>query len=153
MGGGTQNPQNLFIKYCVFILRCLNFSHLIQYKDLFSTLVNSFWTRWFWRLLVLLPFFVSPLPHCKTFPFEDFFHPGGKKKVIQGKISWIGRVGQWGHTVFGQKWKIQHGVGRCTRKSTIRKWANMLSLQKKIHWTRMQLLTTLPVGTLIQMSS
>ena len=26
--GGTKKTQDLFIKYCVFILTCLNFSHL-----------------------------------------------------------------------------------------------------------------------------
>ena len=66
----TQKTWNLFIKYCVFILTCLNFSHLqstlhlMQYTcwDFFSTVQNSIRTCGFWCLLVLLPFFVSPLP-------------------------------------------------------------------------------------------
>ena len=45
-----QNPQNVFIKDCVFVVTCLNFSHpqstlhLMQYiyRDIFSTAQNSF---------------------------------------------------------------------------------------------------------------
>ena len=70
MRGHSKNPQNLFIKNCVCILTCLNFIHLqstlylIQYiyRDVFSTAQNSFWSCWFWCLLVFLQFFVSPLP-------------------------------------------------------------------------------------------
>ena len=63
--------MDLFIKTCIFILTWFNFSHfqstlnLIQctYQHIFSTAQNSFWTRRLLCLLVLLPFFVSPLPH------------------------------------------------------------------------------------------
>ena len=49
-GEGTQRTQNLFIKTCVFILTCLNFSHLqhtlllmkYTYQDVFCTAQNSF---------------------------------------------------------------------------------------------------------------
>ena len=37
-----------------------------------------------------------------------------------------------GHAIFGQKLlSTQCGVGRCTHKPLIMKWANTLSLQKK----------------------
>ena len=38
----------------------------------------------------------------KSFPFEDFFHLGGKK-FAPGKIRWIGRVKAGSHTIFSQK--------------------------------------------------
>ena len=68
--GGPQKTQNLFVKNCVFILTCLNCSllqstfHLMlyTYQEVFSTAQNSVWTHQFCCLLVLLPFFVSPLP-------------------------------------------------------------------------------------------
>ena len=69
--GGTQKTWNLYIKYRAFILTRLNFAHLqstlhltqYTYRDIFSTAQHSFWTHWFWCLLVFLPFFVSPFPH------------------------------------------------------------------------------------------
>ena len=68
---GTFQKGNLFIKNCVFILTCLNFSHLqntlhlmqCTYWDMFYIAQISFWIHWFWSLLVLPPFFVSPIPH------------------------------------------------------------------------------------------
>ena len=70
-GNPLKKAQNLFIKNCVFILTCSNFSHLqstlhlmqYTYWDIFSISQNSFWTCWFWCFLVLLQFFVSPFPH------------------------------------------------------------------------------------------
>ena len=73
--GDAKKPRNLFIKNCAFILTCLNFSHLqsthdlkqYTYRDFFSTMKNSFRICWFWCLLVLLLFFfVSPLPHYQN---------------------------------------------------------------------------------------
>ena len=97
----------LFIKKCVFILTCLN---SVTFKVLsfdamrllrfFSTAQNSFWTLWFWCLLVLLLLF--HLFHVsKPFPFEDFFH-AGNKKVTWGEIVWTGRMVARGHAGFGQ---------------------------------------------------
>ena len=138
---GTPKNRNLFIKNCVFILTPLNFSHLqstfhfmqYTYWDVFSTAQNSFWTHWFWSLLVLLPFHLFHLG--KMFPFEDIFHLGKKtnKKVTWGKIGWIERVGPKGHVVLGQKLlNTQLSVGRCAHKSPIMKWGNTLkeSLKK-----------------------
>ena len=79
--GGSKKPWNLFIKNCVFILTCLNFSHLqstlhlmrCTYQGFFSTTQNSSWTHRFWCLLVLLPFFVSRLPHQQNVSLWGIF--------------------------------------------------------------------------------
>ena len=86
----------------------------------------------------------------KMFPFEDFFQTGEtRKKSAWGKIRWMGRVEHGGHAVFGQKLlSTQRNAGGCTCKSLILKWANILKeSSKKIHWSRIQLLTTMLVGT------
>ena len=77
-----KKPWNLFIKSHVFILTYLNFSHhqstlhfmRYTYWDFFFTAKNSFWTHWFWCLLVLLPLFVSPLPHEQNISLWGIFH-------------------------------------------------------------------------------
>ena len=84
------HPKNwyLFIKNCVFILTCLNFNnlqstlHLMQYTnwDIFSSAQNSFWTCWFWCLLVLLLFFVLPLPHWQNVSLWGLFSTWETKK-------------------------------------------------------------------------
>ena len=52
-----------------------------------------------------------------------------------------------GHVIFGQKL-----LNVCAGKSPIMKWANTLKeSSKKIHRSQAQPLTTMPVGTLIQM--
>ena len=93
---------NLFIKNCVLILTCLNIHHfqstlhLMQYTywDIFSTTRNNFWTCWFWCLLVLLPFFLSPPPHQQNISLWRYFSSGKTNtKVAQGKIKWKERVG------------------------------------------------------------
>ena len=107
--GGTQKPWNLFIKNCIFILTCLNFSHfhstvhLMQhtYWDIFSTAQNRFWTRQFWCLLVLLPVFVSLLPHQQKFFLWTFFILGNKSRLGQ---DWVNReVRAWRLCHFGSK--------------------------------------------------
>ena len=148
--------QNLFIKNCVSTLMCLNFSHLpsifhlmqYTYTDIFSTAQNSFWTHRSWCLLVL-PFFVSPLPHWQNISLYGLFSSIETKKSHSGWDQVIGRVGLGGHAVLN----TQHSVDRWAHKSPIMKWANTLSLQKIIHWSRMQPLTAIPAGTLIQMGS
>ena len=103
------------------------------YWDIFSTAQNSFSDCRFWCLLVLLPFFVSPLPHQQNIsPWGLFFSQGNKNKVTQGEVRWIGRVGHRGHAAFGQKLlNTQCGVGRCARKSPTMKWANRVKVFKK----------------------
>ena len=127
-------------------------THLLR---LFSHCSKQFWTRWFGCFLVLLPFFVSPLPHWQNVSHWGLCSFRETKKVTWGEIGWIGRVGHGGHAVFGQKLlNTQCGVGRCTCKSPIMKCANTLKeSSKKLHWSQMQPLTTMPADTLIQMGS
>ena len=125
------------------------------YQDVFSTAQNSFWTCWFWCLLVLLLFFVSPLPYQQnSFLWGLFSSMATKNKVTWGEIGWIGRVRHGGHAIFGQKVvSSQCGMGRCVHKSPIVKWSNVLrESSKNFHWSQMQPLTTTPAGTLIQLS-
>ena len=133
-------PQIELIKNCVFILMYLNFKHLqntlhwmqYTYWDIFCTAQNSFWTRQFWRLLELLPFFVSPLPHQQNFSLWGYFSFGETKKMLFGERSGEMEERDMGVMTCLDKnlLSTQHGIGRFTRKSPIRKWVNVLSLQK-----------------------
>ena len=135
--------------------------HLIQYtyQDIFPTAQNSFWTRQFLILLVLLLFFVSPLPISKMFPFKDFFHLGKQNKTkSHSGTDPVNRE--------GAEWKtppLQFSVKNCWTLSTV--WAGVLvshpswngqkfckNIQKN-SLKRTQPLTTAPAGTLIRMGS
>ena len=69
--GRCGQKNSLFVKkLCVYsyifkLQSPSNTLHLMQYTcwDIFSTAQNSFWAHQFWCLLVLLPFFDSPVPH------------------------------------------------------------------------------------------
>ena len=96
-------------------------------------------SKLFLNSLILMSFsvlaiFLFYLFHMgKMFPFEDFFMAGGGGRGINRSHSgWRGRVGYGGHAVFSQKLQnTQRGVGRCTCKSPIMKWANMLKESSK----------------------
>ena len=132
--GGTTKNWNLFIKNCVLILTCLNFSHLqstLHWMRYTSRDVFFHCSKLFLNSLILMPFSASAVfLFClfligKMFPFENFFHPGKQKKVTWGDLRWM--RGFRGYAVFGQKLlNTQHGVGRYTCKSPILKWANVL---------------------------
>ena len=88
MGGGGPKKWNLFIKTCLFILTCLNFSQLqstvrfmqYPYQDELSTAQNSFWTCLFRCLLVCLPFFCFPASTSgKSFPLRTVIIHGDRK--------------------------------------------------------------------------
>ena len=83
--GRTPKTKNLFIKNYVFILTRLNFSHL---QKVFSIWCNDFDAyQWFWCLLALWPFFVSPLPHRQNISLWGlFFLQGNKIKDAEGEI-------------------------------------------------------------------
>ena len=88
------------------------------YRDVFSTVQNSFWTYQCWCLLVLLAFFVSSLPHQQNLSLCGLFHLGkqSNKKATWGEIWWTGRVGHRGHADSSQKVpNTQRSVGRCTQ--------------------------------------
>ena len=100
-----QSPSKYSPFYAIYLWR------------LFSTAQNSLWTHQFWCLLVLLPFFISPLPHQQNVSLGGLF-----------SSRWIRRVGQGFHAVFGQKLlNTQQGAGRCAGKSPIVKWTNVLT--------------------------
>ena len=142
MRGDPPKMELVYKKLC--ILTCLNFSylpvtlHLMQYsyRDVFSTTQNSFWSHWFWCLLVLLLFCFTSSRLAKHFPLRTFFIRG-KKKVAQGEMGWIGRMEHGDHASFGQKLlNTQHGVDRRAPKTPIVKSANMLKeSSKKTYWS------------------
>ena len=135
--GEPPQTWNLCIKNCAFTLTCLNFSHLqsplhlmqYTYQDFFPTVQNSFCTCQFGCLLVLLLFFVSPLPHQQNVSL--WLSSRETKKGRLGEIRWIGKVEHGGHASLGPKLNTQYGVGRCTCKSPIMKWANLLKESSK----------------------
>ena len=149
----TQNPWHLFIKNCVFILTCLKFSYLQRTLHFMQYTYRGFFPvlQTVRNLLVLVPFSACAIFCFTSSTSEDvslwwLFSTGETKKATGGKTGWIGRVGHGGHAHFGQKLLNTHrGTGRCTDKSPIMKRANgcWKSLQK-IHWSRMQPLTTMP---------
>ena len=159
---GTPKPHNLFIKHCVFICMCLNFSHLQSTLHLVNTPIKTFFhcSKQFFNSFTLMPFSASAVL-CYTsstlsgFVFLWGLFNWGNKNVAQGwdRVRW--RVGHRGHAIFGQRLlNTQCGVGRPTYKSSILKWANTLKeVLKKIHWSQTQPLTTMPAGTLTQMGS
>ena len=143
---GRPKKWNLFIKNYVFICTCLNFSHLqntlylmqYTYWDVFPMLKNSFWTRWFWCLLVLLPFFLFHLFHVgKTFPFVDFLHPG-KQRKSHSRRDQVNKDG-------GSRWSSSFLVKNCWTFSPV--WAGALvnhpswngqthsESSRKVHWS------------------
>ena len=70
-----------------------SFGAIMTIQMFFSTAQNSFWTHQFWCFLMLLLFFVSPLPKLQNISFWGLFHLGKQKKVAGGEIWWIGKVG------------------------------------------------------------
>ena len=107
----------------------------------FSTAQNSFWTYQFWCLLVLLLFCFTSSTSAKCFPLRTFFILGNThKKVAQGKIGWIGKVGScwfWSKTT-------DHSAQELTRVlKNYPSWNGQTCWEssKKIHWSWMQPLT------------
>ena len=138
---GDPPKWNLFTKNCIFILTCLNFSHLQStlhlmqyiYQYIFSTAQNSFWTRQFWCFLVLLPFLCFTSSTLgKHFPLRSSFIWGNKKIVARGKIRWTGSVRHGGHAGFDQKLLhmqcsmggalLNHEMGKCIERVFKKNW-------------------------------
>ena len=93
------NPEFIYKKLCIYSYM-FKFQSPSKYSSFdaiylsryFSTAPNSFWTCQFQCLLVLLPFFVSPLPRLQNISLWGFFHLG-KQKVTKGEIM---QVEGWG---------------------------------------------------------
>ena len=86
-------------------------------------------------LLVLLLFFVSPLPHRQNVSLEDFFHPG-RQKSSPGQDQVNREGGAQGSCWFWSKTAKQsaRGVGRYAHKSPVMKGGNPLEeSSKEIH--------------------
>ena len=156
----TGSPQMEFTyKNCVFILifKLQSPSKYSPFVAIHWILLQYFWTHPFWCLLVLLPFFVSPLPHWQNISFWGIFSSWETNKIKSCLVwdKWIRRVGHRGHAVFGQKLlNTKCSGGRCAHKLPIMKWANVLKESSKRNCqSQTQPLITTPTGTLIQMSS
>ena len=84
-GEPPQKNQNLFTKNCVFILTCLNFSHLPSALHSMQCTYHDFFphcSKQFLNFLIMIPFNASAIFafhffHIgKTFFFEDFLQKG-----------------------------------------------------------------------------
>ena len=125
--------------------------HLMQYtyQDIFSTAPNSFWTLWFWCFLVLLPFFVSPLPHRESVSLWGLFN-WGQNKSCPGR-GWMHRDGRaWGLCHFWSN-TSEHSVrcGQVLCNSPLWNGQTCGVSSKQIHWNLTQPLTTTPASTLL----
>ena len=128
-------------KKCVFILTCLNFSHL---QSILHLMQYTFWD--FFPLLKTvfeLIDFDAFLCFC-CFLFHLFqnvslwgLFSSGNKKAAWGKTDWVNREGRHkGHCSFSQKLlNTQHSVGRCAPTSPIMKCANALKESSKNKFT------------------
>ena len=109
---GDPKTLSLFIKYCVFILTCLTFSHLqtalhlmqYTYRDVFFHCLKQFLNLLIWMPFSTSSVFLFHLFHIdKTFTFKDSFLPGKQKKSTLGR-DWVNREdGAWGSCRFGSK--------------------------------------------------
>ena len=79
--------------------------HLMQYtyQDIFSNCSKQFWTHGFWCLLVLLPFFVSCLPHQQNFSIWGLFSSKETNKSRSGKDRVNREGGAWRSCHFWSK--------------------------------------------------
>ena len=83
--------------------KCSSFDAIHVLRHFFSTAQNSFWTCWFWCLLVLLPFLVSPLPDQQNIFLWGLFLSGETKKSHSGWDLVNRQGGAAGHATSGQK--------------------------------------------------
>ena len=128
----------------------------IYLSRLFFTVQNSFWTHQFWFLLVLLPFFCfTSSTSTKHFRLRTFFIWRNKYKSLseQDRVN----RGGWSTGVL-PFWSKPATVSEVWAGVLINhpSWNGQMcwkSLQKTIHWSQTQPLTTPPSSTLIQMGS
>ena len=106
---GTHKTEIYLEKLCIYsyMLKLQSPSEYFPFDAIhlgdffFCNAQNSFWIHRFWCLLVLLPFFVSLLPHQQNISLWGFFH--------------LGLV----------------SVGRCILKSSVMKWQTHWKSSKK----------------------
>ena len=76
----------------------------IHPSRLLSTAQNSFWTHQCWCLLMILPFFVSPLSHWQNISLWGLFSFRKRNRNSHLGQDWVNREGGTrGHAIFGQK--------------------------------------------------
>ena len=134
--GGTPKSPEFTIKNFVFILTCLNFSHLqitlqlmlYTYWDIFPTVQNNFWTHRFWCLLMLLLVFCFTSPTlAKHISLWRLFSFRKTMKKVTG-WDWVNREG-------GAR-DLYHFLSKLLKLSTV--WAgalvNHLSWNRQKHW-------------------
>ena len=131
------------------------YSPLMQYtyQDVFSTAQNSFWTCRFWCLLVLLPFFVSPLPHWQNICIWGLFSSRKQKRSHSGwdQMNREGRA--WGSCHFVSKiteHSVHWGQVRSSITPIVERANTLKEFSKKFCRSQMQPLTTRPAGTLTE---
>ena len=165
MYGGMSKNLNVFIKTCIY-------SYIVKISDTFKVLIGfntpikmlffyskQFWTRQFWCLLLLLLFFVSPLPH---FPLREvpnfslwglFSSRETNKKVLGDQVNREG--GAWGlegHAAFVKNYETLNALwagvlinhllwnGQTHRKSLSKKFTDaecsLSQHHQLVHWHR-----------------
>ena len=161
--GAPPQNRNLFIKKLCIYSNIFKLQSPSKYSPFDVThLLKRFPTVQVLNVSMLRPFSASTsLFHFfhvgKTFPFEDFFHPGKQNKSRLGQ-DWVNREGRArGSCHFLSKTSQHSGrCGRSTHKPPTMKLANTLkesSGEEKIHWSQTQPLTETPAGALMQMGS
>ena len=155
--GDPKNPEFIYRKLC--ILTFLYISHLqntlplmhYMYRDFFPLLKAVFELMDFDAFQCFHCFFFVLHLYWWNVSLSGLFSTRETKKVTQGKIGWVGRVGHQGYAVLDQKLlNTQRDVGKCTRKKTHHKMGKCIErIFKKIHWSQTHPLTTTPAGTLI----
>ena len=158
--GDPKKQELIYKKLCIYFymvkLQPLSKFTLFDAIHLFfSTAENSFWICRFWCLLVLLPFFVSPLPHWLNVSLWGIFSTRGNKKSHLGQ-DWVNREGgAWESCCIWSK-TAEHSV-QCgwvhSQIAHCEMGKHVERIFKNIHWSWLQPLTTTPAGTLIRMGS
>ena len=155
-GGPPQNLEFIYKKLCIYsyIFKLQSPSKYSPFDAIYLSRCFFHCSKQFVNLLIVMPLSASDIfcftssTSAKHFLLRTFFIQGNKQKSSLGQDRVNRESGAGGHAVFGQKLlNTQSDVGRCTRKSPIMKWANVLTLQKKVHWSQTQLLTTMPTDT------
>ena len=143
MRGELKIPEFIYKKLCIY-----SYVFKLQSPSKYSPFdAIHLWTHFyhcskqFLNSAILMSFsasaVISPLPHQQDFSLCGLFSSRDKEKnVAQGEIGWIGREGHRDCVIVVQKLlNTQHGVGRCTCKSPIMKWANVLKESSKKNFT------------------
>ena len=131
--GDPPKPEFIYKKLCIY-----SYMFKLQSPSKYSPfdaihLLRHFphCSKQFLNSSILMPFSASAIfcftssTSAKRFPLRTFFIQGDKSCWGRDQVNVV--VGHRSHAVFGQKLlNIQHGVGRCARKSHIMEWVNIL---------------------------